>query len=742
MIKLKITNDNFIFTNNIYDEIINIHQNTSNMPLFNTIIKNTNNIPNVKNNNIIVHEKLYNYMEVKQFTYNKNDKITKIQGKNIIIECIYNDNILINIYIQCTSKYKQYIILKINEILYKLNFKAVYNKPYYLTYNDISTVMDNNDYSITDKIDGNRMFLFITIDDIYLLSNETIIYITFKHSVKNHINLSIIDCEYVDTMIYCFDILFYNGINVAKYNLIERHNYLNQIVTAINSKNIIMKTFYYPSEKSLCNIGYEIMEKHKLNLPYKIDGLIYTPLYGEYYDGNKKIFKWKPLYDMTMDFLVIIEDELILLICSSSFKQFKLNNKNYGITNANALQQFITSLSISTQQLFKEYNNGSMPYIYKIITNDDITYNKKITSNKIYEIYYNITSVKWTIYRERKDKTKLYENSLLNNEFMGPNSISNIKYTMKYLYNPIPNKLILCNGHNKNPNITNKNTIINTSHNIKNNNKHVNNKINRYYKENINGPDLLKNLKRFHHKIKSDLYRRTLNKHNTLLEIGGGRGGDLSKLKQYNLNIILTNIDKPGLLNVEKRAHNLNMKVYTLYGNSSTNLTSNIKNKLNKLTTKMIDVVSIQFAFHYFLKSHDTLQNTYNNINTFLKKNGYVILTFLDGLSVYNLLKSIHQYEFKTKNNDVILKITQQYPDNEQLQELGQAIDVYSLSFGERREYLVNYEYIKTFFEKHNYKIIDSKIFKYISHKNVILDYGELEYSNLHRYVILQKNAL
>ena len=216
------------------------------------------------------------------------------------------------------------------------------------------------------------------------------------------------------------------------------------------------------------------------------------------------------------------------------------------------------------------------------------------------------------------------------------------------------------------------------------------------------------------------------------------------KLKKQGVkSLLLTNISSNGL-KVAQNRYNSNktktidrMTLETLAGNFGTNMTNAMKNKLKSIDK--VDVIAIQFAFHYFLENKSTLDNIFKNIDTFLKKGGLFIFTTFDGEIINERLKKEGKIQV-LRDGEKVIDIMKAYNGNK-LNNHGQAIDVWYESFVEHaREYLVNYKFVLNYFEKNGYLVVESENFM-----NKIPDYkGELddvdkEITGLHRYNVLRK---
>jgi len=207
------------------------------------------------------------------------------------------------------------------------------NKPYTLSYHDTTDfkIFANNDYAVTDKADGDRMLLIITMTgDIFVVNSRlTICHLTDLYCSSNGGFGSIIDGELVGSTFYAFDILYYGNTNIQSHDLYGRHVYLHHLLPLLRSFtdqprfNVKPKTFWYTRRKtnrglpkqhkfksftgvvSFIKYTDDIVEtglhiwKNKHDLPYTLDGIIFSPVNFVYKKKhgrnviNQPHFKWK-----------------------------------------------------------------------------------------------------------------------------------------------------------------------------------------------------------------------------------------------------------------------------------------------------------------------------------------------------------------------------------------------------------------------------------------------------------------
>lgn len=226
-----------------------------------------------------------------------------------------------------------------------------------------------NNYTVTDKADGDREFMIIYDNHIYLISNNLFVREIDSSIFKNiqKYNGCIIDGEYVWSekynkyMYLAFDMLVYNNVDIRKDAiLLNRLTKLNEVLTNvfnIKQHNIIQesdkfnlqeiktkynklmlssfeelnkklastdsvviygKLFFFPSglyQSELYLYSISIWNSYVLdnnsNCPYILDGLIYTPINQIYTrdltEIKYKIYKWKPSNKNSIDMYIQFE---------------------------------------------------------------------------------------------------------------------------------------------------------------------------------------------------------------------------------------------------------------------------------------------------------------------------------------------------------------------------------------------------------------------------------------------------
>ena len=202
--------------------------------------------------------------------------------------------------------------------------------PFTLMMSDLTKGKLNCGYSVTDKADGVRQLLYIDNKGrCFFIQRPTTgkVYPKYVSKVSDSSLYSCIcDGELVRSKFLIFDVLVFNGKDVRNDNLIQRlkniqfshkasvpqptnvqtetkltlevktfYLYLDGHVYILKNGHIVAKN----SKQTLYEAANYIWKK-RANLPYELDGLIFTPIYEKY--QNDFIYKWKP--DNTIDFYI------------------------------------------------------------------------------------------------------------------------------------------------------------------------------------------------------------------------------------------------------------------------------------------------------------------------------------------------------------------------------------------------------------------------------------------------------
>ena len=244
-----------------------------------------------------------------------------------------------------------------------------------------------------------------------------------------------------------------------------------------------------------------------------------------------------------------------------------------------------------------------------------------------------------------------------------------------------------------------------------------------------------------------------IKKAESLLDLACGKAGDLPKWKKGNLKFIFgVDISKDNIENIKdgacvrfcnQRKNFKKTKAVFCVADTSKNLKSGkasnseeYKKILNvlygsdlinksslspgfrelwNLGSNKFDIVSLQFALHYYFKDLKSLKGLVLNIKENIKEGGYFVGTCFDGSTIFDKLKKKKKNEFIEgyKNKTRIWKIKKGYskdtfPDDHN--SLGIPIWVYVETINKVfKEYLVNFNYLVSIMEENGFVLENNK---------------------------------
>lgn len=184
--------------------------------------------------------------------------------------------------------------------------------PVTLDHKQIQCLIDN-DYLVCEKTDGIRLMLFVYEGVLYLYDRKNKFYRTDLIFKTPH--LFLFDGEmYLERGKYlfaAFDCLIFHSEAKIQKILNKRLGYCFEFENIVKKGYIkrkddsIFKNFYIIGKQMFKSYSFpEILERIN-HLEHENDGLIFTPVNEPYILGSRsKIFKWKPPYLNTVDFLI------------------------------------------------------------------------------------------------------------------------------------------------------------------------------------------------------------------------------------------------------------------------------------------------------------------------------------------------------------------------------------------------------------------------------------------------------
>ena len=552
---------------------------------------------------------------------------------------------------------------------------------------------DITKYYITDKIDGKRTILYLDKNKSYAVNDK------LTNIDINTDDICILDTEYYDNNYYIFDVMVYNGLSLINMPFEERMEYFDKFAN-IKTKPFVRLTDDYKNQ---------IKQFKKEKKPYDIDGIIFTPFDGKY--DTMKVFKYKPADKLTIDFLI-----------KKSPNQNDDNNKTLYYLFCGIKKRMFFKLRMrllkSYEDIFKNIDTKKLPQYFPIQfepSSNKHAYSFKSDNehldNKVGEFLYNIKKNKWTLKNIREDRNVDVERG---------NYFGNNYKVAEFIWMSRHDPLIIENDDNDNV----------------------------YFQEHNN--ILQKASRNYNSFVKSELFNRFKNTEWTM-DLASGKGQDLFRYATYNMkNVIFLEIDKLALLELisrkflfvddEKIKNNMNILVQNV--DLLDNYSDNIKAISNVYNERYIDLIMCNFAFHYFVKNEESLENVCKLINHYLRKGGKFVFTAFNGNKIINLLENNYGNWMVKVGDKVKYEIRRKYSSDDLKKSIGQKIDVL-LPFSNNsfyEEYLINIRTIENAFKKYNIVLETNNSFlSYINEYKGNLDDDDKTYVNLYHYYIFMK---
>ena len=559
----------------------------------------------------------------------------------------------------------------------------------------------------------------------------------------------------------------------------------------------------YTNIKGIGKISKKILERGGIindkiiNFEYKIDGLIYLPMFLSVGSNNEEFvknigstwyqnYKWKPPEENTIDFRIKFIKENLKNKTVNKITSFTKNKKTikcqqvhlyvgYDIKKDNITDFTWKVMGYEKKRtneiLFNPPTENNSIHICNIPMNKDklicLKDKTEVIDGIIYEMKYipdNPFGYQWIPLRAREDKYR-------------PNNSHTANNVWSTIQNPVTEDLI-----------TGKGDIYNIDHITEEK------EINEYsyyvseYSEDIN-TDIP--IREFHNYIKSKLINSITSlgsKSISILDTSIGQGGDINKYfrsenpiefilcldlspdinkaaKRYYLQYT-ENIKKPKAMFIQydtgssikdgegcvgDHTERNKLLIDILYDRQK-KLPQNLRSLVPKykgLGNKGFNLISSQFTLHYYFKDELTLRNYIKNISDNIKKEGYFIGTCYDGMKVFKKLENeTNNFEMIDDFGNKVFSITKKYSlenfnylkDNKE-ELFGQEIDVYMNSIGKTfTEYLVNFEMFIDIMKEYDLYLIKPK-FK-INHQGIFDEFQYIDGLGGFEQIINELNKL
>lgn len=710
---------------------------------------------------------------------------------------------------------------------------------------DRFTIYEN--YTVTDKADGERVMLYIpkNVDNrrtMYLINskmelNKFDIVLKLDDDYTKLPENTLIDGEYITQSVTNnriavfagFDVYFHNGNDIRTKSLKERLDLGNAVLTmfensaptmALNNKGggltVFMKDFEFASDKMDIHECCErvLRKKDTSEYLYNIDGIIFTPqdlAVNSNYKGQainyttmygmtpwKRVFKWKPPLENTIDFLVKFHKEMIsegdptvpVTLYVGYNPSFHDPVNVIGVLNdLNGKRKEENYEKDGSSDRYTKFEYAVSKFDVK---NGNVVDEKQnpISDNSIVECRFD--GEKWVPIRTRHDKTKLLKmTGSISSTANDYKVAQNVKRTIDF---PVEKEDLLKSNPNKY-----SEEIFQQEFDDE------------YYNSNDDSQrnaSLIIRMREFHNRkiketilIKESAKRLTANTVNkkagkgkagsaeilSIYDIACGKGADILKWTRAGFTVgIGSDISRDNIVNPRdgvyarlknsfKKQHiprtNINafmqMDVTRIWnkdyfqtlpeGSKELALSlwglggdEKIPSKFKSLLKDGAHVVSCQFAIHYFFEIKEKFSNFMTNLKSLVKIGGYFLITGLDGEHIQKLLAKDTTIYGKTTDNVVVWEISKLYDDeNIKKSKYGNAIKVYVQSLGAKKvEYIVDFNELSSVMGENGFEIMNEwgsySSFRSTGMFSDVKGFEELtppeqEFSKLNRWSVFQR---
>lgn len=594
----------------------------------------------------------------------------------------------------------------------------------------VNTILD--DYTVTEKADGDRMLLYVSASGAAYLINTKLEVFSLGLTLNNA-KSCIFDGEYITRdaqgkrlkLYAMFDAYFVDGVDRRSLPLVgdadSRVAQMEGFVSRFKDRfaegsNTLLhvKRFYFPSTQAsspttIFDESRRLLDSiHADNFVYRIDGLIFTPrslpVGALYKDASPesastwtKAFKWKPPAENTIDMMVREKGSSVTV---SNGRMMKVYTVHVGYKPATwdpiKPKAFLEArdptrvLGDSRYTMVPFFPPGTLDRDCSLFYGEMDEYGvvrckngDDISNNAIVEFAYTNDPTlpfphRWRALRVRKDKTS-------------PNDHSAAMNVWRSIEAPVTEDIIAGRVAVLGKDLREEDV---------------------YYRREISRDKFATiNMLDFHnHWVKNhSLIAKYSEGRKSLMDIACGQGGDLRKWLSAGLTTVFgvdkarNNIENPsdGIYSrMLRHLRELSNKTYVFGTMDASNpitdaYVSTLRSEDDQYVGRRLlahgpfDLVSCQFAIHYFFESATKFEAFLSNVDRFLAPGGYFMGTCLDGDRVRKRLADSEAAE--GRQGDRLLWHIRRSPSTDASSVFGKKVSVYMESIGiETPEYLVD----------------------------------------------------
>ena len=599
-----------------------------------------------------------------------------------------------------------------------------------------------------------------------LLDGEYISKDMFGNPDKKYMGFDIYFYAGVDTRPFAFE----NETDKSKSRYSKLKQAMKEI-QAKNKTDVefASKVFNFVTKKmNIFNIAEDLYKKRTNKFTYHIDGLIYQPTNlgcGQTYvnrpikyDGGKysmtwnRLLKWKPPHENTIDFLIIVDD----MCTGGTLTNCKLCVYDNG--NSSQKPSVCEILKGKNARFSTMVTDGGKPFVFaqQMMSMEELR-TAKVKSFDIVEFMFvnydssihNAEEFEWTdqhmqkrkgrwrIHRKRTDKTELLRKRKptirsiedVSDALVGTaNALTTADNVFSSIFHaPVLEEVIYGKTKKENHNMSSE------------------------YYVNLRSREqkIMFDMQKFHNLIKSDLIKKYGGEDKSLLDLACGKGGDIKKYNNAYKSVLGFDISydnvygssdsawsryaklpqpkTPMLFLVKDMGSDLKeviddgftihelkeiakfvlLEDHVMDSAQCKSVTSELRPFKDLVRTKKFDVISCQFALHYFFKNEEYLDKFCENVDALLKPGGHFIGTCFNGQEIDDKFGENGVRIEGSIDENVVWRVDKRYRDFK-TERIGAAIDVYIESIGQSiQEYLVHMDLLREKLSKFKITIQD-----------------------------------